>query len=131
MTKQEIYLDIYNRASQVLDRDNPCKIAEDGKSCAGSFSHLSGFCCEGCKHLGPQGCTVKCLGCRLWMCSGLRDKYPEVAKELDNLAEEAYKELGNIPPRLSETEFFEKDDSKVEFSLVDGSFVRIKVILKE
>lgn len=25
-------------------------------------------CCEGCRHLGKKGCTIKSLSCALWFC---------------------------------------------------------------
>ncbi len=66
MTKSDIYDVLYNEASRLLKAENPCNIREEnGKMvCNG---HLVS-CCYGCKHLGPKGCTVEALSCKLWLC---------------------------------------------------------------
>ena len=33
------------------------------------------FCCHGCEHLGPRGCTVESLYCRLWICEPLQSAH--------------------------------------------------------
>lgn len=91
----EKYDELYDKASELLKKFNPCKIEngtcfqyrealkkyeerslrnpqyfppEDIKAATKHYN----FCCGGCKHLGPNGCMVKALYCRTWLCSSLR-----------------------------------------------------------
>jgi hypothetical protein len=47
---------LYELGQEVLDKYDPCN------SC-------TTYCCNGCKYVSPKGCTVKCLRCKLWLCS--------------------------------------------------------------
>ena len=64
---------LYDRASKLIRQQNPCQI-QAGPHCAtcaaSRLGHETnrGLCCEGCKFLGANGCTVKALGCKLWTC---------------------------------------------------------------
>lgn len=71
--KKIIYLTLYDQGNAVLKRYNPCKI-ENGR-CAGGYADTKGLCCDTCKHLGPEGCTVKSLECKMWLCEKI--KYTE------------------------------------------------------
>lgn len=71
------YLRLWHAADEILRRpDNPCqiKVNEEGKaSCTRSRARSrvapdSSLCCGGCPHLGPQGCTIKALDCKLGWC---------------------------------------------------------------
>lgn len=68
------YLRIWKAADEILRQpDNPCQFETvDGKtSCRLSrkgWGHQTELCCGGCTHLGPQGCTVQSLGCKLGWC---------------------------------------------------------------
>lgn len=61
------YDELYEQASGVVRKHNPCKIT-DGK-CAAKRSIANGLCCKECPHLGPDGCTTKSLGCKIWLCT--------------------------------------------------------------
>jgi len=61
-----IFDDLYDRASAVVKKYNPCKV-ENGTCMAGRKIE-TGLCCTGCRHLGPNGCTTKSLICRMWLC---------------------------------------------------------------
>lgn len=69
---------LYDAADHIIKAANPCGIQKeaDGRAtCNRSRRHpewdLHGkLCCGGCKHLGPDGCTVRSLGCKLGSCSG-------------------------------------------------------------
>jgi hypothetical protein len=75
---EQAYDQLYDAASDILKRDNPCDIRrdEDGVvSCSRSrrdpyftrnHPHL---CCEGCPHATDSGCAVQSLGCRLSSCT--------------------------------------------------------------
>lgn len=73
MNKQAHYLRIYKNAEEIIKQHDPCKIEvlEDGRiKCAAGVSYDKGVskCCGGCKYMGPEGCTVKSLGCKIGWC---------------------------------------------------------------
>lgn len=53
----------------ISQEENPCKF-ENGKCWASRKGILTEFntCCRRCRHLGENGCTITCLGCKLWFC---------------------------------------------------------------
>ena len=61
-----LYDDLYEEADFIIKRNNPCQI-KDGKCFAGQP------CCTNCAHLKNNGCTVKSLACKLWLCYKLRE----------------------------------------------------------
>lgn len=73
---------LYDKASAILKADNPCQIqkGEDGRvtcvmtRCEPVYDqdHPGTLCCGSCKHLGPDGCTVQALACKVWSCYGSR-----------------------------------------------------------
>lgn len=90
--RSRIYDQLYDEASDILARDNPCQA--DCNSCADSRARKStnAFCCHGCKHLGPQGCTVKALACRVWLCYHTQATHPQTyiaLKDVKRRAEDA------------------------------------------
>ena len=78
---------IYDEADAIIKAHNPCGIQKaDGKvSCNRSrrdpgWEHpkqVGQLCCSGCKHLGPEGCTVRSLGCKLGGCAAWGASYLE------------------------------------------------------
>ena len=84
---ERTYLALYAEAQAVFVRHNPCAPGKDRKeghfTCRDSrFGHA---CCSGCKHLGTEGCTVKSLNCKLWLCSVARKATPEASLALNDL----------------------------------------------
>lgn len=71
-SKSDIYDALYNEADRLLKDANPCniRIENNKKVCNGDLAS----CCFGCKHLGPDGCTVEALACKLWLCRDVRRK---------------------------------------------------------
>ena len=70
-----LYSLLYAAGERILKRHNPCKVV-NGKCLDGDF------CCSGCRHLSSEGCTVKCLQCKLWLCWKARKANPEVSNKL-------------------------------------------------
>ena len=87
MTQEDIYSKLYRIAGHILRERNPCDFQEvellDGTKqmrCVAqrtasernrqiSFADIKyGSCCTTCKNLGPNGCTVESLDCRLYLC---------------------------------------------------------------
>lgn len=74
--KVKLHDRLYNYADKITKEYNPCKI-ENGK-CA----RIS-ICCGGCKYLTKDGCSTKCLWCKLWLCDYLLKKpeyHPLISK---------------------------------------------------
>jgi hypothetical protein len=98
-----IYDDLYQRASAVIARINPCEIViVNGKAtCVDSrttgYRNNGELCCGGCRHLSKQGCTVKALACKLWLCITVKrtEKGKQAMQELRKLELEAYR--SNVP----------------------------------
>jgi hypothetical protein len=63
------YNELYDRASAVLKKYNPCNV-RNGK-CNRAQHGGENFCCSEpeCKYLTPKGCSTKSLSCRMWFCS--------------------------------------------------------------
>lgn len=67
---------LYDYANKIIKEYDPCKI-ENGK-CA-----RIRICCGGCKYLTKDGCSIKCLWCKLWLCDYLLKKpeyWPLISK---------------------------------------------------
>jgi hypothetical protein len=75
----ELYDMIYKVAGEVLRNYNPCGF-RDGQC----REHIN--CCSGCDHLSKNGCVVKSLYCKLWLCRPATIRMPECAAALDVLA---------------------------------------------
>lgn len=43
-------------------------------------------CCLHCNLVGPKGCIMKPLVCSLWLCEEAKAEFPQVAKELGEIA---------------------------------------------
>lgn len=76
-SRPEVYDQLYRLASIILKRVNACAACPIG--CATQRGTKS-WCCSGCPHLGPQGCTVESLYCKLWVCQEWAEEYPSSFK---------------------------------------------------
>lgn len=84
---------LYDEGNAILKQHDPCQIRTvDGvASCVRTRAQPSyenpnqegQLCCGGCKHLGPNGCTVKSLGCKLTLCGYLPYDAPVVVALYD------------------------------------------------
>lgn len=88
-----IYDRMYKKADKLLKEHNPCRITPIKEkpgcfSCAGSWSGGSTLCCAGCLWF-DKGCTIKALGCKLWLCSRTAHKNPELVAILKGMIERA------------------------------------------
>ena len=86
MTKKRLgrlYTKLYDMASKIIKRDAPCRICVDPDE--------RGYCCAECPHLSSNGCTVKALYCKVWLCSKVAEIYPETNNKLYSIAEIARK----------------------------------------
>lgn len=81
--QKEVYDALYYLADLMLEKHNPCNIIkkEDktidpifSVTCIRDRRHIGNYsstCCSSCHHLGAKGCTVKALGCKLFLCNFL------------------------------------------------------------
>ncbi len=113
MTKKELsekYDHFYERGTDLFKRYDPCKF-KDGrciKNRKGNRTHrriydqhwdLKDGCCsiEGdCKHLGPNGCKVKSLGCKLYFCHRDGRENERFHKHIDGLRKEVEGFFGSV-----------------------------------
>lgn len=81
MNKEELYDLLCGLLDCYFTAFDPCRIhiGKDGCfTCEGKT-----VCCGDCKYLGPDGCTIKCLGCKLYICYALQKKQPKLKTFLD------------------------------------------------
>jgi len=79
MRRSRAYLErkfdeLYAAAMETLKGFNPCQIRGGACYSIRTFPERhknAPFCCTGCPHLGPEGCTVESIYCRLWICEPL------------------------------------------------------------
>lgn len=110
------YDELYAQADAVLKRHNPCQIRKEADgtfSCEDSRTHPAGsrgsqLCCGGCEHLGPQGCTVKSLACKVWTCQTLKDAKHPVVQELYQIKKAADRDYVPLGFRASKKQNFSK-----------------------
>lgn len=93
--KMKLYDDLYEKADLINEKYNPCNFKfNQGNS--GELVTCHGcpyFCCEGCKHNGQNGCRVKSLSCKLWLCyKALLKTDQTVLDKINSLINEAKKE---------------------------------------
>ncbi len=95
--KRELYNYLYEQADFLWKRYNPCNITEG--ICLAMWKHKrSDTCCTAsrftddhvnnkCKDLGPFGCKIKSLACKLWLCNDIdtADLRPEFRITLNAL----------------------------------------------
>ncbi|RLC16447.1 MAG: hypothetical protein DRI24_08380 [Deltaproteobacteria bacterium] len=78
------YDELYAKGQTIINEFNPC-----GKD--GCHFNFKLHCCGGCRHLGDNGCKVKALYCKLWLCSRAADYQKEAVIQLNKLLKEADK----------------------------------------
>ena len=84
-----LYDRIYDIADRLLKKHNPCKIYTEDKYIFCKY-HETGIplrnkcylCCSSCEYCSKEGCTVKCLGCKLFLC-GLATKERKKLEKID------------------------------------------------
>lgn len=88
-----LYDGLYLAGQRLLDKYKPCNIRPSGKLDKGGSALMfcTGYnspwycCCGGCKYIGKNGCTVKALSCKLWLCIEVKRANPELAKKMQSL----------------------------------------------
>jgi hypothetical protein len=80
--KKELYDILFRIGQQIFDHYNPCDW-RNGKCRRMRLAKMvDKGCCEGCKHLGKKGCTVRSLDCTLWLCESQSNEFKECVAEL-------------------------------------------------
>lgn len=88
-----LYDRVYDIADRLFKKHNPCnvQIIDGGIGCNSRKTNIKyGLCCASCKHLSDKGCTVKCLPCKLFVCSRLIYSYDKNGKEIRNEKERGF-----------------------------------------
>ncbi|GHT13541.1 hypothetical protein AGMMS4956_09860 [Bacteroidia bacterium] len=97
--KLQYYEQQYSIISDLLQKIDPCAITIEGgvAQCIAvregdADVDMGTLCCTGCLHLGDDGCKVKALGCRMWLCNAaiknLMEKYHSLPIEVVALIKE-------------------------------------------
>lgn len=98
-----LYDALYKEGQRLLDKVKPCNIKPAGvflsdrskhykqksepmelMNCDG-YSEPGPCCCGGCRYLGEEGCRVKALACKLWLCHCMTTKHPKLERALMKL----------------------------------------------
>ena len=70
-----LYDRIYDIADRLLKKHNPCNIRTEGTKVSCTYRLCeTRLCCGGCDKYWDKGCTVKALGCKLFLCGAVRNK---------------------------------------------------------
>jgi hypothetical protein len=86
---------VYDIADKLIKEHNPCNIHKLDNGKIGCTNHPDGdynnmLCCSDCRTTTEEGywdngCTVECLGCKLYLCSAARRNNRELSDKLYNL----------------------------------------------
>lgn len=85
MNRSKMYDRLYAAADRVLKKHDPCAGCPVGCTNGIPVMHTKLWCCSGCKYLGPDGCTVQALACKLWLCSKATRNNPRAKRLLSRL----------------------------------------------
>ena len=97
---RELFNALCEQADDVLEKYNPCRWV-DGRCAHDRIYGTRGWCCDQsidgrygpCDKLGPNGCTVRSLACKCWLCDVAFGISPEAFRELKEI-EKVAKENG-------------------------------------
>lgn len=89
--RSEVYDKLYDLAARLLRGANACANCPV-KSPPRKLGDLlwrersKTWCCGGCRHTSDTGCTVKALGCKLWLCGNADSGWTlRLGRRLDKL----------------------------------------------
>lgn len=92
--KMLLYDLLYFTADLLIKLRNPCKIHHekvpsqpDKITCVGHEP-----CCTSCRYLSDNGCTIKCLGCKLWLCPTASERHLRLQYLLTHMKMVAYRQ---------------------------------------
>jgi len=74
---KKIYYDLCDMADKAFE--------EAGDPCNTQKEFTCSDCCEGCKYLSEDGCTTKCLGCKLYACYTVQKEHSHLRAVLNGL----------------------------------------------
>jgi len=102
-----IYDLTYTLADQLIKKYNPCHIRtlESGEV---KCLRFVGPCCTDCRHLDKNGCTVTCLGCKLWVCEHIEEFRPNFTRKIASIKTRILWLYGLMPIRSSRQETYTK-----------------------
>ena len=91
-----------------FDKNGLCRAQRDHKT----KTNING-CCGSCKYCSKQGCTIKCITCKIMFC-----KYIKKVKEVPNPHDiKIYKYFFTLPQKLISEESFWTEENEVIKSL--------------
>lgn len=81
---------LFEEADKILKKYNPCNFK--GDTC---IVHCKDGCCRSCNYLGPGGCKIRSLGCKLFLCGLQRYQYVKCSEALTQLRVETQEIFGH------------------------------------
>lgn len=102
---EKLYDLIYAKADKLLKQYNPCNIRVENNVLVCNNENMcersgESLCCGDCEYLGENGCTTKCLACKVGMCwAGDNMQYTiyvRLGKNLFNLRHISYKFINQM-----------------------------------
>jgi len=91
--RQALSEKICHQVDEILEKEEPCKFYKNGSCIGYRMSGDTEFknCCKSCRYLGVKGCTIKCMGCKFWLCLAAENNLSAEAKEkIQIIKNEAY-----------------------------------------
>ncbi len=114
MNRKELsieYSRIYDEANKIFKKYNPCQFK--GNECNRNrywnerqIHKEKNGCCYDCSSIGPKGCKIKSISCKLFTCHIVRENYKQCEIEIAQLRKLTYKLFGSIPCGMSKSTLF-------------------------
>lgn len=101
----DLYDKLYDELDAFLKKHNPCKIRleKNRVTCVhtrkngGTWPGTEKLCCEHCTKYWDNGCTVKALGCKVYLCNKAeRNLTDEAITDWHNLRERVFRLANNL-----------------------------------
>lgn len=99
---------LYEKADRLFKKHNPCQFIDGLCIKNRKNGGVSNGCChESCDHLGPRGCTIKSLGCKLFTCDYICENHEMLDKKICKLRRKAgMKSFSLVPCYLTKEDVF-------------------------
>lgn len=76
MDREQLYDRLYAIAERILAKHQPCARCKSPCAYFSNKSPVRSGCCTNCPFLGADGCTIKSLACKLWLCDAAAGEWP-------------------------------------------------------
>lgn len=87
MHKKDLKDILISVADKKLKEHNPCDFVKGSCFRNRKQGRRKPGCCDDCNYLGANGCTIKCLGCKLYLCSDISKRDLELSAYFNALSD--------------------------------------------